>query len=207
MLVYSEIDPLLNADPADHGRRQGDQLGAAVLPHQRSGLPDAPPPAPAITTGDNVLLRFVNAGLDSVMPTLGGGLYMDLKAEDGNRYPHPIQQYGLELQAGKTIDAMIQVTNPGTYAIYDRSDHTTNGAASGGGMLVNLEAAAGAGLLQFSAATYSVAENGGTVTVTVDRVGGSAGAVSVDFATADGSATTAGLDYTAALGTLNLDRR
>jgi hypothetical protein len=60
----------------------------------------------------------------------------------------------------------------------------------------------GPGAFQFSAATYSVAENGLTLTVTVNRVGGSAGAVSVDYATADGSAT-AGLDYTAAAGTLS----
>ena len=156
-----------------------------------------------ITTGDNVLLRFVNAGLDSMMPTLGGGLYMNLKAEDANRYPHPIQQYGLELEAGKTMDAVIQDTNPGSYAIYDRSGRVTNGAASGGGMLVNLDAAAGAGLLQFASATYSVGEAGGSVLVTVDRIGGSAGAVSVDYATVDGSATAAGPDYTAAVGALN----
>ena len=55
-------------------------------------------------------------------------------------------------------------------------------------------------------ATYSVAENGGTVTVTVDRVGGSVGAVSVDYATADGTAT-AGLDYTAASWHPHLCRR
>ena len=35
----------------------------------------------------------------------------------------------------------------------------------------------GAGTLQFSAATYSVAENGGSATITITRTGGSAGAV------------------------------
>ena len=37
------------------------------------------------------------------------------------------------------------------------------------------------GTLQFSAATYSVAENGGNATITVTRTGGSAGAVGVTF--------------------------
>ncbi len=70
------------------------------------------------------------------MPTLGGGLYMDLKAEDGNRYPHPIEQYGLELPAAKTIDAIVNVAptapTPSTTARLD----LMNGAATGGGMLV-----------------------------------------------------------------------
>jgi hypothetical protein len=102
----------------------------------------------------------------------------------------------VELTAGKTIDAMINVTNAGSYALYDRALNLTNGMATGGGMLTYLDAAAGAGILQFSAATYSVAENGGTLTVTVNRIGGSAGAVSVNYATANGTAT-AGSDYTA----------
>ena len=54
----------------------------------------------------------------------------------------------------------------------------------------------GAGTLQFSAATYSVAENGGNATITVTRTGGSAGAVGVTFATSNGTAT-APSDYTA----------
>src|SRR5262249_10176354 len=49
---------------------------------------------------------------------------------------------------------------------------------------------------QLSAATYSVAENGGNATITVTRTGGSAGAVGVTFATSNGTAT-AGSDYTA----------
>ncbi|MCU0305044.1 MAG: Ig-like domain-containing protein [Thermoanaerobaculales bacterium] len=202
VLVYSEIDPALNADPTGmDGAKVINWLPQYFLINGQAYPNTTSLP---ITVGDNVLLRFVNAGLDSVMPTLGGGLYMNLKAEDGNRYPHSIHQYGLDLQAGKTIDAMIQVTAAGRYAIYDRSDHTTNGAASGGGMLVNLDAAAGAGLLQFNSATYSVAENvvGGIATFTVDRIGGGAGAVSVDYATVDGSATD-GLDYTGSAGTLN----
>ena len=60
-----------------------------------------------------------------------------------------------------------------------------------------------AGSLQFSAPTYTVAENGVTATITVSRVGGSFGTVAVDYATSDGTAS-AGADYTAAIGTLAL---
>jgi hypothetical protein len=46
-----------------------------------------------------------------------------------------------------------------------------------------------AGTLQFSAATYSVAEAAGTVAITITRTGGSSGAVSVILTSSDGSAT------------------
>ena len=58
------------------------------------------------------------------------------------------------------------------------------------------------GQLQLSAAAYSVAENGGSITVTVTRSGGSAGTVTVDYGSADGTAT-AGEDYQSASGTLS----
>src|SRR5262249_47424866 len=57
------------------------------------------------------------------------------------------------------------------------------------------------GQLTFSAATGGVAENGGSITLTVPRAGGSDGVVSVAYATGGGTAT-AGSDYTAASGTL-----
>jgi uncharacterized delta-60 repeat protein len=59
-----------------------------------------------------------------------------------------------------------------------------------------------AGTVQFSAAAYSVAENGGNLTVTVTRGNGNSGAIAVDFATHDGTAV-AGTNYTATSGTLN----
>ncbi|HKO45459.1 MAG TPA: Calx-beta domain-containing protein, partial [Pyrinomonadaceae bacterium] len=59
------------------------------------------------------------------------------------------------------------------------------------------------GALQFSSATYSVSESGGSVIITVVRVGGSTGTAFVDFATSNGTATAGvGQDYTATSGTL-----
>ena len=55
--------------------------------------------------------------------------------------------------------------------------------------------------LQFSAATYSVVENGGSVTVAVTRTGGSEGEVTVQYAIGADTAT-AGADYTATSATL-----
>lgn len=60
----------------------------------------------------------------------------------------------------------------------------------------------GAGALSFAAASYAVAQNAGTLTVSVARTNGSSGAVSVAYATVSDTAA-AGADYTAAVGTLN----
>ena len=58
------------------------------------------------------------------------------------------------------------------------------------------------GTFQFSAPTYSVAENSGKAAVIVTRIGGSSGAVSVSFATSNGTATAPG-DYTPVTQTVN----
>jgi streptogramin lyase len=58
------------------------------------------------------------------------------------------------------------------------------------------------GTLQFTASTYNAAENGGSVTITVTRSGGSSGAVSVQFTTTDNTGI-AGQDYTATTQTLS----
>jgi Calx-beta domain len=54
----------------------------------------------------------------------------------------------------------------------------------------------------FSSATYSVAENAGIKTITVNRGGDTSIATSVDYATSDGTAS-AGTDYTATSGHLD----
>jgi hypothetical protein len=83
----------------------------------------------------------------------------------------------------------------------------TNGAVLGAPVaavltIIDNDTSGGAGSLQFSAASYSEAENAGTATITVTRTGGSTGAVGVSFATSDGSAD-AGSDYTATSGMLS----
>jgi hypothetical protein len=56
--------------------------------------------------------------------------------------------------------------------------------------------------LEFSAATYSIDESGGSATITVSRSGSGTEAVTVNCATGNGSAL-AGADYTTAAGTLS----
>lgn len=57
------------------------------------------------------------------------------------------------------------------------------------------------GTLAFSTATYRINESDGTVTIAVDRTGGTEGTVSVQYATANGTATSPG-DFAATSGTL-----
>ncbi len=63
-------------------------------------------------------------------------------------------------------------------------------------------ATAAVGSVQFSAATYNVAQNAGQGIISVHRTGGSAGAISVSYAASSGGAI-AGTDFTATRGTLN----
>ena len=85
---------------------------------------------------------------------------------------------------------------------------TLSGPSNGGSIsgtnpaIVNIVDDEGPGILQFSSTTYSGAESGGPITVTVTRTGGSSGAVSVTYASSDGTANS-GVDYAAVLGTLN----
>jgi hypothetical protein len=72
---------------------------------------------------------------------------------------------------------------------------------SAGVFLAAITAGLGQPTIQFSAATYTVAENAGSVSLPVRRLNDTNGVVTVDYATADGTATN-GLKYTATNGTL-----
>lgn len=91
-------------------------------------------------------------------------------------------------------------STPGTFG-YHCSVHGFVGGGMFGTVVVG-GAAPQAGSLRFSQASYSVNENAGTATITVQRVDGDDGAVSVDYAASAGSAT-AGADFTATSGTLS----
>ncbi|HEY2635500.1 MAG TPA: Calx-beta domain-containing protein, partial [Steroidobacteraceae bacterium] len=60
----------------------------------------------------------------------------------------------------------------------------------------------GAGLVSLSAATYTAAQSGGSVKITVNRTGGSSGGASVSYATANNTAI-AGTNYTSERGGLS----
>jgi hypothetical protein len=60
-----------------------------------------------------------------------------------------------------------------------------------------------AGSVAFSAPAYTVLKNGGTATITVNRLDGTNGAISVAYATVPGGTAASGTNYLDASGTLN----
>ncbi|HET7625114.1 MAG TPA: Calx-beta domain-containing protein, partial [Verrucomicrobiae bacterium] len=59
------------------------------------------------------------------------------------------------------------------------------------------------GAIQFSAANYTAPDTNGTVTITVNRSGGSIGGAQVSYSTVNGGTAIEGVDYDAASGILN----
>lgn len=85
--------------------------------------------------------------------------------------------------------------------IFDNQSSSTSSTASSGASSSS-SSVNPAGVLGFSAAGFTPNEAGGSLTITVNRVGGTTGAVSVTYGTSNGTAT-AGADYNATSGTLS----
>ena len=100
--------------------------------------------------------------------------------------------------SGSCPFTMPSTLSPGAYQLRLFANNSTTLLAGSNGFTVGLSP----GVLQFSAATYSVAENGGNATITISRSGGNTGAVAVTFATSNGTATQPS-DYTAVTQTVS----
>lgn len=150
LLLFSEIDPVLHGHVAagTYGQAPPTGITSTMTYEPKYFLINGAPfsatstPLPAGNVGSNVLLRFLNAGLKLHVPVIQG-TYLSIVSEDGNTYPFAKRQYSLLLPAGKTADAIFTPATYGTYALYDRRLALTNGAATGGGLLVNLGVGAG----------------------------------------------------------------
>jgi Calx-beta domain len=88
-----------------------------------------------------------------------------------------------------------------TVALSSPSADTSIGSPGSAAVTISGDNSPADGTLALADATLSVAQNAGTLAVTVNRTGGSSGAASVGYVTADGTAV-AGTDYTKATGTL-----
>lgn len=165
-LLYSEIDPALHA-AVDNGTYGSPSGPTSTLnynpkfflingkPYPDGSLnPAIPPTLPAgqtaVPAGQNLLVRFINAGLRTHVPTINGQ-YWQMIAEDGNPLPFldsPRQQYTAFLPAGKTMDVLLKPTNASPtdivrYAIFDSRHYDTTDGAPGGGLLVKLDVGPG----------------------------------------------------------------
>lgn len=144
ILFYSEIDPYLHRMVKRGKYGPGKQLTSTINYQPKyflvNGQPYSPSqtPLPAGIQGETTLIRFINMGLKTHVPTLNG-LYLRIIAEDGNLYPYPREQYTIMLAAGKTKDALLTSAPAGVYAVYDRRLNLTNDKSPGGGMLTYLD--------------------------------------------------------------------
>jgi FtsP/CotA-like multicopper oxidase with cupredoxin domain len=139
-LLYSEIDPDQHAaivggtftSPIDY------RPGYFLV----NGAPYVPGSTPALVVqaaGEPVLVRFLNAGLETRVPMLLGGRFQ-VVAEDGFPYRNARSLYAPNLPAGKTLDAIATLA-AGRYPIFDRRLGLSNGGGQPGGMIVELEIA------------------------------------------------------------------
>jgi len=154
-LLYSEVDPALHNAVANG--TYGTSTRPSTLVYQPSfflingaafpgagldplAVPGLPAGSAGVPAGSKLLIRFLNAGLKSHVPTIMGQ-YWQLVAEDGNPLPYPgnpRQQYTAFLPAAKTLDVLLKPVSSSTsdtvrYAVFDsRLFDTTNGSPNGG---------------------------------------------------------------------------
>lgn len=168
-LLFSEVDPALHAAVANGDYGPGQAVTSTIDYRPRYFLINGESHDAASLTmtvgspGQTILLRLINAGLQTRAPVLHG-LDMSLVAEDGRPYPYARRQYSAFLPALKTVDAIISPAAAASHAFYDRRLATVNPGASGsvaGGMLAFLTVAGSPVDTPVAAGdAYSVAEDG-----------------------------------------------
>lgn len=146
LLLFSEIDP------AVHDAVQNGTYGAAAatptltstihsVPRyfliNGSPYTDGQASIAAGYTNETIMLRLLNAGVNSRIPTILG-LHQKTIAEDGRLYPYSKELAAPELPALKTMDTVITTTSGGVYPLYDRCLGLVNGTQADGGMLTFL---------------------------------------------------------------------
>lgn len=163
-LVYSEIDPAMHAAVADgtYGGRGGPGSTLEYKPKyflingrpfpgpglDPLDIPTLAAGAPGVPAGSRLLIRFVNAGLKSHVPTINGQ-YWQVVAEDGNPVPfldNPRQQYTAFLPPAKTLDVLLKPVTSSTdstvkFAVFDSRLYDTSNGSPNGGMQFRLAVA------------------------------------------------------------------
>lgn len=141
-LVYSEIDPDLhdavatgNYGPAAAMSSTIDYLPRYFLINGQS-FTNGLTPISAGAPNTQILLRFLNAGIDYHTPVVDGA-NLELVAEDGRAMAWRRQSYAVFLPPLKTVDAILNA-GQALYPLYDRRLGLVNSTNSPGGMLTYL---------------------------------------------------------------------
>ncbi len=136
-LVLSEIDPVLNANPTSFNLQN---YAPRYWLINGEAYPDTDEITVTGTADQNVLLRFLNAGLEHhTMAMLGA--YQRIIAKDADLEPHPFASVAETVASGQTVDAITAVpTAAGTrLPLYERQMRVVNGSSYPGGMLTFLQ--------------------------------------------------------------------
>jgi FtsP/CotA-like multicopper oxidase with cupredoxin domain len=140
-LVLSAVDPAFNAAPDAFDMK--DYHATAWLINGKA-YPDTDPIVAA--AGQDVLLRYLNAGYDNTTMMLLG-MHEHVIARDAYELGNPVDANAETIPAGGTEDAIATVPAtssglPNGFPLYNRQLHLTNGdpGASPGGMLTFIEA-------------------------------------------------------------------
>ena len=139
--------------------------------------------------GGAVELWTINGG--SHVPTLSSRSFRPGSLTGSWPIPNREKELNERMDSTTVIDALNSINNM----------KTNLNLLAAGIFLAAVHAGFGQSTLQFSTNLYYVAENAGSVILTVQRTGDTNAAVSVDYASTNGTAI-AGSDYTATSGTL-----
>ncbi|MEN6307601.1 MAG: hypothetical protein ABFD91_07590, partial [Anaerohalosphaeraceae bacterium] len=143
VLVFSEIDPAVHdavqANDFGSGKTMTSTIDYEPKYFLINGQTFTSALAPLLIgqVNDRILVRLVNAGIESHVPSLQY-LRGEVVAEDGFAYTYPGDQYAIDLPPAKTKDVRIVPAAVGTYFLYDHALRLVNNTALGGGMMVKL---------------------------------------------------------------------
>lgn len=163
-LVFSEVDPVLHQlrSPVNANNYAPRFFLVNGRPY-----PDNAQPVVTAAPGSWVLLRLLNAGIESHAPQLLGG-YFRVVADDGNPLDPAIRrlQHTALLPAAKSLDLLFTPETTSSFSLFDRRLRLTNDTASGGGMLVRL-ASAGAPVVRPTAGAdgFTTSEDAALTTI------------------------------------------
>ncbi|MEW6101505.1 MAG: Ig-like domain-containing protein [Candidatus Omnitrophota bacterium] len=137
-LLYSEIDPALHGAVSTGQYGPGTTMTSTINYNPRYFLVNGEPYTPGqlsldINLGQRVLLRLLNAGLQTHVPTIQDA-YLKQITENGNPYPYQREQYEILLSAGATADALFVPDASSVFALYDRMLALRNADGSQGGL-------------------------------------------------------------------------
>lgn len=225
VLVFSELDPLQNYAVSMAASEAEYPVTVDYYPEYLLVNGESTTALPALDPGDTLLLRLLNAGLETHYPELPG-VSMRLLAQDGYLRPGALRSVATaELPAGATLDLLVTAPSSDiTLGLVDRGARSNFSNSPGGGAAVSVVVGEGtpvdptptvfaegdaysleedSSLLGDSVLANDVGLDGATVTVVVPPANGTLSMASDGSFTYSPNADFAGVDtfvYVATVG-------